>query len=174
ERVPDHFDVDALDTWHAQQARADVVLDHVHRRAAHRGIRDAQAGRASSRVVVDRDDQPHVDGRHRDLGVLDILERAREACFNRSDVHAAAELQPRWSAATYSLFIGPRAFQRWRTSSQPICPSSYRQRLFAASKRDGNGTSRTYWPEAPSTWAGTRRPTSSQNGTTFGIQTWRQ
>src|SRR5918911_1068483 len=59
------------------------------------------------------------------------------------------------------------------TSSQEIGPSSSRQVFVSASKAAGNGQSITQRSASASQWAGTSMRTSSMNGTTAPIQSWR-
>ena len=77
--VPDHLDMYQVHIWLAEQAGADVVLDHVHSGAAHRGVGDLELGCSGAGVVVDRDDQAHIHQRHRDFGILHFAEGCPES-----------------------------------------------------------------------------------------------
>ena len=132
-----------------EQRRADVVLDEVHRGAAHRGEREL-AGRPRARPPrSERDDQAHADDRDRDLGIFDV--RA-SASHSRASTLRCGVTPP--SAAPSS---GSRAGACARTpgssaragasASAPrpsrSGPASSSHSRFSSSNRAGNGQSIT-------------------------------
>src|SRR6266540_3862360 len=74
DRVPHDLDLDRVDARLPEQKFPNVVLDHAHRRAAHRGVGDLQVRGAVGRDVADRHDQTHVDEGDGYLGVLDMAQ----------------------------------------------------------------------------------------------------
>src|SRR5712692_1317635 len=73
--------------------------------------------------------------------VQGLAEGKPESCSSRRSI----SFLPRCTMLTNSSFMGPRAFQRFMTSSHEQAPSSISQCLALASKCMGKGQSITYF-----------------------------